>query len=41
MHAKWAEMALAVWRRYIGAVIPSRELLDLLNQRSGDAKRAG
>jgi ureidoacrylate peracid hydrolase len=41
VHRHWHEVALEVWARYIGAVVPSSELLSLLEVRSEDARRTG
>jgi ureidoacrylate peracid hydrolase len=41
VHRDWHRIALEVWSRYIGAVIPSQHLLAIVEERSGDAKRTG
>jgi ureidoacrylate peracid hydrolase len=40
-HHDWHRVALEVWDRYIGAVIASTDLLALIEERSGDARRTG
>jgi ureidoacrylate peracid hydrolase len=41
VHPRWAEVALEVWDRYIGAVIPSEQFLSLIRERSNAEVRAG
>jgi ureidoacrylate peracid hydrolase len=36
VHAKWAEVAFEVWARYIGSVISSDVLLELIERRKGE-----
>lgn len=41
VHAEWARVALEVWARYIGGVVASAELVDVIESRMDPASRAG
>lgn len=41
VHEKWAQVALEVWARYIGGVVASGDLIEVIEKRPDRARRIG